>query len=95
MTIIELIKLIPENSTLTFTNKKDCMSIEYSYVGEKLGEPGTGKGHVVTNDCIRSAEPRIFEIILDDTIKDLLKSERITWFPILKGSSIREQEGNI
>lgn len=90
MTVMELIKLIPENSTLTFTNKNDLMSIGYSYVGEKLGEPGTGKGHVVTNDCIRNAEPRVFEIIIDNTIKDLLKSERITWFPIRKGSSIWE-----
>lgn len=78
---MELIKLIPEDSTLTFMNKNDLMSIGYSYVGEKLGEPGTGsRVHVVTNGCTEHAEPKAFELILDNTIKDLLKSpENITW----------------
>lgn len=76
MTITELIKLIPKNSTLTFTTQKNCISIGYE--GEKLGEPGTGKGHVISNQCIKEAEPKALEISLDNTIKDLLKSERVT-----------------
>ncbi len=77
MVILEMIKLIPENSTITFKSTKLVSSIDYSYEGEALGKPGTGKGYSMTNYFINHAEPIALALELDNTIKDLLNTKKI------------------